>query len=495
MKYLKIGALVLSIVFLTNCEDFLNMRPEGTVPSAGLDYSKSENIFLPVSSSYAKLRNYGAHVFPYIGAFEVTSDNADKGSTAEDNPPMREMDNLSYQSNNGLVNDLWIAYFDIISGANFAIHQMPLFVEALPNNIDKEYAVRCQGEAKTIRAYAFFNLTRVFGRVPIIDTILTAEQLASVTQSSSAQLYSFIEKDLSEAIAVLPQSYSREWAGRITKYTAMALKAKVHMYQQEWDSVISLTDKIMSSGRYSLLENFREVFSIGGENSRESLFEIQSSTLGKTTGEQTFIEYAYVQGPRGNYPSGMQGWGFCTPSQNLIDFYVSRGEVIRPATTFLFRRTITPEGDSIKSICSNSVYNGKVYTPLSNNIWNYNGYGFDHNVRILRFSDVLLMYAEGKARGSAILTKTGLSASDAVNLVRRRAGLADLAGVTLQQVLDERRAELALEEDRFFDLVRTNLAAVALAGKGFITGKHEVFPIPSAQMQLNSTLTQNNGYN
>ena len=107
----------------------------------------------------------------------------------------------------------------------------------------------------------------------------------------------------------------------------------------------------------------------------------------------------------------------------------------------------------------------------------------------------MLMYAEAKVRGATALSATSLSASDAVNLVRSRAGLPDLTGVTLQQILDERRAELALVEDWFFDLVRTNLAEAALAGKGFITGKHEVFPIPSAQMQLNTTLTQNNGYN
>jgi hypothetical protein len=196
---------------LTGCEDFLNMRPEGTIPSTGLDYSKSENIFLPVSATYASMRNYGAHVFPYIGAFEITSDNADKGSTPEDNPPMKEIDNLTYDETNGLINDLWTGYFDIVSAANYAIHQMPLFVEALNLSTDDTYALQCQGEAKTIRAYAYFNLTRLYGRVPVIDTTLTAEQLASVTQSSTAQLYAFIEKDLKEAIDVLPKSYSKEW--------------------------------------------------------------------------------------------------------------------------------------------------------------------------------------------------------------------------------------------------------------------------------------------
>jgi hypothetical protein len=495
MKKLHIILIITGFLTLFGCEKFLDIRPEGTIPSTGIDYSKSDNIFLSVSAAYASLRNYGAHVFPYIGAFEIASDNADKGSTPEDNPPMVEMDNLTYQSNNGLINDLWVGYFDIVSAANYSIHQMPLFVEALLNSSDKTYALQCQGEGKTIRAYAYFNLTRLFGRVPIIDTLLTAEQLASVKQATKAQLYDLIEQDLKEAIQVLPASYTKEWAGRINKYTAMALKAKVHMYQDEWDSVAVLTDKIIASGRFGLLAGFRDVFSIDGENSRESLFELQSSTLGKTTGDQTYIEYAYVQGPRGNNPSGMQGWGFCTPSQNLINFYTARGEVIRPATTLLYRGTKTPEGDSIKTICSNPVYNGKVYTPLIYNKWNFNGYGFDHNVRIIRYPDVLLMYAEARLNGSMAGTLSGLTADQAVNLVRDRAGLTPLSGTNKQQLWDERRAELALEEDRFFDLIRTGQAAAALASKGFVTGKHEVYPIPGAQIQLNNNLIQNNGYN
>lgn len=487
------GISFLLAVFLLSCEDFLDIRPEASVPSIGLDYTKTENIFLPVSASYAKLRNYGAHVFPYIGAFEIASDNADKGSTPEDNPPMKEIDDLTFTSSNGLLNDLWTGYFDIVSGANHAIHQMPLFVSSLPNAADKAAALQAQAEAKTIRAYAYFNLARLFGRVPVIDTTLTSEQLADVPQSSREELYAFIERDLREAVAVLPLSYTSEWDGRITKYSAIGIKAKVHLYMEQWDSVASLAGRIISSGQFALLPDFREVFSIEGENSSESLFEIQSSTLGKTTGEQTYVEYAYVQGPRGNFPSGMQGWGFKVPSQNLIAFFNARGEIVRPATTLLYRGTLTPEGDSIKVTVANPVYNGKVYTPLVYNRWNFNGYGFDHNIRILRYADVLLMYAEALVRGAAI-PAGGITADQAVNLVRTRAGLQELQGVTLQQILDERRAELAMEEDRYFDLIRTGQAATALASKGFTPGKHEVYPIPAAQMQLNPRLTQNAGY-
>jgi hypothetical protein len=459
-----------------------------------MDYTKAENIFLPVSNAYAKMRSNGAHGFAYIGAFEITSDNADKGSTPEDNPPMAQFDNFTFDSSNGLINELWQSYFDIVSAANNALYQMPLFEEAMQGEENKLYTRQCAAEAKVIRAYSYFNLTRMFGRVPIIDKLMSADELANVNQAETSTLYGFILKDLEDAISLLPDSYSKDWAGRINRYTAMAIKAKVHLYLKEWDGVATLTDQIIASGKYGLIPNFREVFSIDGKNSRESLFEIQSSTLGKTTGESTYLEYAYVQGPRGNTPFNMQGWGFCTPSQKLIQFFEERGETVRAATTFLYRGTLTPEGDSIKKSCSNPVYNGKVYTPSRYNNWSYNGYGFDQNVRVLRYSDVLLMYAEAKLNGAASGTHSGYTALTAINEVRNRVNLTLLSDVTLQNIWDERRAELALEEDRFFDLVRTGQAVAVLASRGFNQNKHNVFPIPATQMKLNKNLVQNPGY-
>jgi hypothetical protein len=472
----------------------MEIRQEATVPSSGMDYTKPENIFLPVSNAYAKLRSNSAHAFAYIGAFEITSDDADKGSTPEDNPPMMALDNFTYDAANPLISELWTGYFDIVSAANNALYQLPLFEEAMQNDDNKRYTRECAAEAKVIRAYAYFNLTRLFGRVPIIEKLMTAEELASLRQASTTDLYAFILKDLNEAIPLLPDSYTKEWAGRINKYTAMAIKAKVHLYLSEWESVASLCDQIMASGRYSLMSSFREVFSIDGKNCKESLFEIQSSTLGKSSGEAAYIEYAFVQGPRSNTPSNMQGWGFCTPSDKLIQFFEDRGETVRAATTFLYRGTITPEGDEIKATCANPVYNGKVYTPSKYNKWSYNGYGFDQSVRILRYSDVLLMFAEAKLQGATSGNASGYTALSAVNEVRDRVKLSLLPAVTLQDVWDERRAELALEEDRFFDLIRTGQATAALAAKGYNDAKHRVFPIPATQMKLNRNLEQNPGY-
>ena len=488
---------VCGLIFLlfAGCQDFLDIRPEGTVPSTGMDYTKPENIFLPISAAYATMRSGSTHAFAYIGAFEITSDNADKGSSPEDNPTMDQLDKFTFDPSNTLLNELWGGYFNVVSGANNALYQMPLFENALLNAGDKTYTRQCAAEAKTIRGYAYFNLVRLFGRVPVIDKSLTADELAAKKQESTDSIYRFIEKDLHEAIAVLPPSYSANWSGRISKYTAMAILSKVYLYRNQWDSVASLTDRIMASGNFDLLPSFRKEFSLEGKNSVESLLEIQSSTLGKSTGDQTFLEYAYVQGPRGNSPGNMQGWGFCTPSTDLVNFFTARHDSIRALTTFLYRGTKTPEGDSIKMNCTNPIYNGKVYTPSASNKWSYNGYGFDQNVHIIRYSDVLLMFAEAKLKGATTGNTSGFTALSATNKVRERVKLPLLNAVTLLNVWDERRAELAMEEDRFFDLVRTGQAATVLSGKGFKSPKNNVFPIPSSQILLNPNLTQNSNYN
>lgn len=485
--YMIFGLLAVS------CSDFLNLRPEGTTPAEGIDYSNPDNVFKPVSAAYASLRSGNAHSFPYICMFEITSDNADKGSSPEDNPSAQAFDDFTLDPSNYILNDLWSGYYDIVSAANNAISQMPLFRESIQNAETRVEIDRCEAESRVIRAYAYFNLVRAFGRVPLVDEVLTAEELASLRQSDPEQIYDFISDDLDYAISVLPVSYPSDYAGRITSYTAMAIKAKAMMYAGNWNQVASLADQIILSGRYGLLADFREVFSLDGENSKESLFEIQSSTLGNVTGSAPYMEYAYVQGPRGNSPANIQGWGFCTPSDDLISFFNARGEVVRPATTLLYRGTTTPEGDKILPTCTNPVYNGKCYMPSYYNNWSYNGYGFDYNVRILRYSDVLLMYAEALLNGAPV-GSCGLSALDAVNLVRERAEIPLLSALSLEDVWDERRAELALEEDRFFDLIRTGQATQVLAGKGYVDGKNNLFPIPANQRQLNPELEQNPGY-
>ena len=147
-----------SCLLAFSCSDFLNIRPEGTTPADGLDYSKSENVFKPVSAAYASLRSGNAHAFPYICLLEISSDNADKGSAPEDNPSAQAIDNFTLDASNYIVNDFWTGCYDIVSAANNAISQMPLFRDAIQNTEVRLEIDRCEAEARTSTSHAFAHL-------------------------------------------------------------------------------------------------------------------------------------------------------------------------------------------------------------------------------------------------------------------------------------------------------------------------------------------------
>lgn len=487
----RIILIAAAALVLASCSKFLDIRMEATMPSAGLDYSKTENIFLPVSAAYASMRLSEGRAQNYVGVLEVVSDDADKGSTESDGPTVAQLDNFTFGPDNVHVEQMWNYFYDISSAANYAIESMDLFEEAITSESGLQTVAECRGEAKIIRAYAYFNLVRLFGRVPIIDRSMSASELASMQVSSVDNIYSFVYKDLDEAIAVVPESHT-DYKGRYNKYTAMALKAKVALYRKDWNEAARLTDALIASGRFSLMSRFKDAFNVENEYGSESLMEIGSSDLGQATGGMPLCFYAFIQGPRGN-KEPFQGWGFKVPSQQLVDFLDARGDEIRRKVTLLVRGETTPEGDYIDPGCANPFYNGKVYVPTRLNNRSYNAYGLDHNMRLIRYADVLLMFAEAMAQGATVSATSGYTAAMALNEVRSRAGL-PAAEATLENIYDERRAELALEENRFFDLVRWGLAPQVLGRLGFKAGKNEVFPIPSAQRELNPNLPATPGY-
>lgn len=487
-RIIFIAATALAVV---SCSKFLDIRMEATMPSAGIDYSKTDNIFLPVSAAYASMRLSEGRAQNYVGVMEIVSDDADKGSSESDGPTVAQLDNFTYGPDNVHVEQMWNYYYDISSAANYAIESMDLFAEAITSESGQQMVAECRGEAKIIRAYAYFNLLRLFGRVPIIDRSMSASELASMQVSSVDSVYDFIYKDLDAAIAVVPESHT-DYKGRYNKYTAMALKAKVALYRKDWTEAARLTDAIIASGRFSLMSRFKDAFNVENEYGSESLMEVGSSDLGQSTGGMPLCYYAFIQGPRGN-KEPFQGWGYKVPSQRLVDFLDARQDHVRKAVTLLVRGETTPEGDFIDPGCANPYYNGKVYVPTRLNNRSYNAYGLDHNMRLLRYADVLLMHAEAMAQGAAISPASGYSAAVALNEVRSRAGL-PATEATLENIYDERRAELALEENRFFDLVRWGLAPQVLGRLGFQAGKNEVFPIPSAQRELNPNLPATPGY-
>lgn len=461
------------------------------MPSAGLDYAKTDNVFMPVSAAYASMRLSEGWAQNYVGVMEIVSDDADKGSTEADGPTVGQLDNFTYGPDNNNIEAMWNYFYNISSAANYAIESMDKFDEGITSESGLAMVKECRGEAKVIRAYAYFNLVRLFGTVPVIERTMTAGELASMPASKADDVYKFVYKDLDDAISVLPESFS-DYKGRYNKYTAMALKAKVALYRKDWKEAARLTDLVIASGKYSLMSRFKDAFNVENEGGNESVMEIESSDLGQTTGGMPLCYYGFIQGPRGNREP-LQGWGYKVPSQKLVDFFDSRGDAVRKSVTLLVRGTKTPEGDEISENCVNPYYNGKVYVPSRYNTRSFNAYALDHNMRIIRYADVLLMFAEAMAQGAGISPVSGYTAEQALNEVRSRAGLS-ATSATLDNIYDERRAELALEENRFFDLVRWGKAAEVLGPLGFKAGKNELFPIPSAQRQLNGNLPATPGY-
>lgn len=462
------------------------------MPTSGLDYSKTDNIFLPVSAAYASMRLSEGRAQCYVGVMEIVSDDADKGSTEADGTTVRELDEFTYGPDNNNVEAMWNYYYDISSAANYAIESMDHFKDEITSESGLVQVEQCRGEAKIIRAYAYFNLVRLFGTVPIIDRTMSSSELASMPASTAEQVYTFIYKDLDDAIAVVPDAFT-DYKGRYNKYAAMALKAKVALYRKDWNEAARLTDLIIASQKFSLMNRFKDAFNVENEYGSESLMEIGSSDLGQTNNDvMPLCYYGFMQGPRGN-KEPFQGWGYKVPSQALLDFFDSRGDAIRKSVTVLYRGTVTAEGDSIRTSCVNPYYNGKVYVPTTNNTRSYNAYALDHNMRLIRYADVLLMFAEAMTQGASVTPTSGYTALMALTEVRNRAGLAPVAA-TLENIYDERRAELALEENRFFDLVRWGKAAEVLGSLGFKSGKNEVFPIPGPQRELNPSLPATPGY-
>ena len=234
---------------------------------------------------------------------------------------------------------------------------------------------------------------------------------------------------------------------------------------------------------YDLLPDYASVWREVGENGKESLFEIQA-TLGKGVNG-----YTDVQSGRGT-PD--HGWGFNTPTANLANAYEPGDK--RKDGTIMFTGQVLWDGFQTPTTgWANPRYNYKAYQSRSQESWDDNKGETAKNVRLLKYSDILLVRAEAAHHINQLDTALSI-----VNKIRNRAGLIPLTSVTLDQIYKERRLEMAMEHDRWFDIVRTGKASASMSavGKVFIQGKHELFPIPEEQITLSKgILTQNPNYN
>lgn len=481
-----IALFLVSMFIASSCgDDFLTVRPQGTQPEEDF-WVSDRDADIAVNSMYGYLRSWPQVAFAPIAIESLGSDDAEKGSSATDATFLNAFDDFTVTATDGQIYDFWKGQYLLINLANNVIERVPAIA------MDEGLKARYIAEAKFMRAFGHFRLVRAFGDVPLRLSEADDPSEFNIPRTPKTEVYAAIEQDLTDAATVLPTSYSGTDVGRVTRGAALALHAKVAMYQQKWDVVKSLTEEVMTLG-YSLVPDYQALFREENENSSESIFEIQAEIIpGNAAASNS--QYSQVQGVRGSTGGG---WGFNVPTQELADAFETDDP--RRDATIIFRGETTPQGDIIPAVGDNPMYNEKSYVPFADFIAGFNE-GAQQNIRVIRYADVLLMNAEANNE----LGNTD-AALDALEMVRARArggavGILPEVTTTNQTELreaiwHERHVELAMEFDRYFDVIRQGRGEEIFGPKGWTAGKNEVWPIPQTEIDLSAgTLTQNPGY-
>lgn len=494
-----IAMAALAVTLFGGCKKFLERKPL----QATVDDLQGGGVEGRVLGLYGAIRNSaeqpyagdGFQNIPWLAMNGFRSDDAeivaDPGATAWHST----YDLFQYTKDDWGAGLYWSTHYAFINLTNEALNA----IEALPSR--DALSDQFEAEARFFRAYAYFDLVRTFGDVPKIDFQITKPTDAHVAKSPANQIWDFIEEDLTFAAAHLPLNWDgTTYPGRLTTGAAKTLLAKAKLYRQKWAESLALSREVIASNQYELVEDYYAIYKTEGELNKESIFEIQAS---KTAGDGNvyWSRFGQPQGIRGSGTWDL-GWGWNTPTQNLVDAYETGDE--REAATILESGQFDggPStggyGLTLPQLSNARYWNKKVYnryedylraglgTPgnEAQNTW--------VNHRVLRFADVLLMAAEA-ANEIGGATNTA-DAVEWVNMVRNRAGLAD---VTYSNQADfrniikqERRVEFGMEFERFFDLVRWGDGPTVLGPLGY-TNRHRYYPIPQGILNENPNLVQN----
>ncbi|SJZ97417.1 Starch-binding associating with outer membrane [Chitinophaga eiseniae] len=495
---LYIAGLFVIVALLSSCKKWVDYDAHEDFLVTEKDYLRSSDDYnTMVISVYSPLQWLNQTV--PIG--DIASDNAvTGGENASDVLGLQQIDDYTHTPANDYFTEIWKSAYEGINRANYLTQYKDKNISGNSINFTGKDAL--YGEVYFLRAYYYFTLVKFFGDVPLFfDRRLNLSDSRTLQRSPKAEVYAQIEKDLNTAIAVLPNSNPQ--AGRVTKYAAQALLGKVLIYQNKFDAAATTLENVVN-GPFTLVPNFADIFLQSGENGSESVFEIQYSNLfpywnwgAATRGQGNYaVQQCGIRGLTGSSPYA-PGWSTNLPTQDLAKAYTV-GDQRKAATVLDIEAyktahpefTITYQAAPYKNT---GLYNQK-YLPRKGETSGQTELNYLNNYRTIRFAEVLLLAAEANNRAT---TPNDAKARDYLNKVRRRAFRDNLHDVTVsgtalrQAIWDERRLELAMEGDRFFDLVRTGRAATVITG--FKAGKNELFPIPQREIEI-SQLQQNPGY-
>ena len=476
----------LALLAINSCSDadFLDMKPLGIAAKGDLTAGGFEE---DAFGLYGKIRTQeGVADWNRYWFQSIRSDDAAKGSSPTDAATLGNvMDNFQYSPTEFASN--WNGHYNLI----FACNDLVLDVEAA--GATDQGSIVNVAEAKAIRAFAYFDLRRDYGQVPIVLNKIVKPIDGVKAKSTVAEVDAQIISDLEFAILHLPLSWP-EYPGRATKGFANSLLAKLYLYQGDWKKALAKSQEVINSGQYNLMPSYETLFTKAANNSRETIFEVQFLVVGRTYYSNNYFE---SQGVRGSGVWDL-GWGFNVPTTNLINAYEANDP--RKGLTILTSGQSDGFGNTLPASppLDQLYWNKKAYTiPEERRSFGENKNHWE-NVKIMRYADVLLIAAEAANEDG----NSGLAATY-LEEVRKRARGANTSILPIVSggqstvrtaIKQERRIEFAMEGERFYDLVRWGDAAAVLGGRGYQT-KHQYYPIPQTAIdQSGGVLIQNPNY-
>ncbi|RYF65300.1 MAG: RagB/SusD family nutrient uptake outer membrane protein [Cytophagaceae bacterium] len=456
-------SFTLSLVLPSCQQGFLDLKPLSQ-PNVDNFYKTANDFGNAVNGAYDVLQSANQYGGDFNTLLEARSDNVLDNDPSSNAGLRYNLDRFIEPTTNSLLRDTWGSLYTGINRSNLILDKIDgvTFDNTLKN--------RYKGEAQFIRALSYFNLVRLWGKVPLVLKAGSTTDSRSYVRNEVAEVYAAIEKDLTDAAANLPASYTGADVGRATSGAAKGLLGKVLVTEKKFSQAATVLREVTTAGTYRLLPNVADVFAVANKNNAEILFAVK-----------------FKKGVGGALPEGHALW-----------YGTNIGDNIEASL-----RAAYPTGDARRALT--------VQIPVPSNVNVVPRKFYDefsaisdvgNDFPVLRYADVLLLFAEAVAESNSLFSPDALAA---LNQVRSRAGAPVYTQTQLatqatfrEAIINERRLELALENDRWFDLVRTGKAFDALKVTGItVPANRLIYPVPQSEIDTYNnptTFAQNPGY-
>jgi hypothetical protein len=502
-KFFFLIALVIIAQLMNGCKKELDVNPQERIT---LDnYYKTEaDAFAALVAVYDRFGFQTGGLYDKASIMDVAGDDqlAGGGGPTDIND-LQVMQTYTLSSTTGPESYLWNRGYSGIFRANTLLAKIDGIT------MDAAKKTRFIAETKAMRAAFYFDLVTFFKNIPLVEGTIDPKDLYNIEQTTPDKIYTYVEKDLADAIAGLPATVpAATEGGRITKGGAQALLGKVLLYQKKWQAAADQFATVngtapgvsASTYGYKLLPNFSDLWKTSNRFNSESVIElVHTSTSNGGWGDAGASEgnlLCIITGPRGysqlnaSAPDYFSGYSFLVFTQAFYNFI--KGDPRSGPTVANIDSLKTAGAASYTAGYNNTgLFLNKFIGRVSNKVASTPELNFGQDFYEIRLADTYLMEAEA-LMNAGVPVIAGSRAYQLLNAVRARAGLAPVA-VTQGNIETERRLELAGEGQRWLDLVRWGKAATVLASKGFVAGKHELMPIPQSELN-NTKLKQNPGY-